>query len=125
MSTPDTPDLTAELDAAEAIVMGGATVKTGPIRISIAAQLDPIWRIGRAGEAGITDVRLFAEQMTAYVAENLERFADARGGDVFVAVAVDRGDDRAAHEYRSGRYVKEDAESSGCPPRRGRMNRDH
>ena len=79
----------------------------GPVRVSIAAQLDALWRTGRAGEAGITDVQLFAEQMTAYLAQNLEAFAGPRGADVYVAVSVDRPGERAGHEYRSGRYVKE------------------
>jgi hypothetical protein len=76
-----------------------------PVRVSIVAQLDPLWRHGRVGEAGITDVGEFARSMTAYVAENLERFADPRGADVYVAVSVDRDGEKAGHEYRSGRYV--------------------
>jgi hypothetical protein len=83
----------------------------GPVRVSIAAQLGPLWRAGRTGE-GITDVKLFAAEMTAWVAQNLERFAGPRGGDVFVAVAVDRDGQGAAHEYRSGHY----AEAAGTAP---------
>jgi hypothetical protein len=86
------------------------TAKSGPIRISVAAQLEPIWRHGRAGEGVPVDVKLFAEQMTAYLAQNLEGFADPRGGDVFVAVSVQQGDESAGHAYRSGHYVKESAE---------------
>ena len=91
----------------------------GPVRVSIAAQLDPLWRRGRTGECGPVDVKLFAEQMTAYLAQNLEGFADCRGGDVFVAVSVQQGGESAGHEYRSGHYVKDDppltagAEGSG------------
>jgi hypothetical protein len=83
----------------------------GPVRVSIAAQLEPLWRTGRVGEAGIADVQLFAEQMTAYLAQNLEGFADPRGGDVFVAVSVQQGGESAGHEYRSGHYVKDDPSS--------------
>jgi hypothetical protein len=84
----------------------------GAVRISIAAHLGPLWRTGRTGEAPITDVKLFAAEMTAWVAQNLERFAGPRGGDVFVAVAVDRDGQGAAHEYRSGHY----AEAAGAAP---------
>lgn len=76
-----------------------------PLRVSIAAQLDPLWTTGRVGEHSPADIGLFAEQMAAYVAQNLERFADPRGADVFVAVAVDRDGKVAAHEYRSGHYI--------------------
>lgn len=87
--------------------------KSGSMRISIAAQLDPIWRHGRIGEGGTGDVKLFAEQMTAYLAQNLEGFADPRGGDVYVAVSVRQDGETAAHEYRSGHFVKEAAGAGG------------
>ena len=79
----------------------------GPVRVSIVAQLEPLWRHGRAGEAGIPGIEDFAKGMTGYIAENLERFADPRGADVFVRVVIDRDGETAGHEYRSGRYVKE------------------
>jgi hypothetical protein len=87
--------------------------RAGPVKVSIAAQLDPLWRPDRVGRDGITDVRSFAEQMAAYVAENLERFAGPRGADVYVAVGVDRDGESAAHEYRSGHYVKERSDEEG------------
>lgn len=52
-----------------------------------------------------------AEQMTAYFAQNIEAFADQRGGDTFVALSVQRGEESAGHEYRSGHFVKEDKPS--------------
>jgi hypothetical protein len=99
------------------------TEHAGPVRVSVAAQLAPLWRHGRAGESGIDDLEAFAKGMTGYVAENLERFADPRGADVYVAVAVDRGSERAAHEYRSGHFVKEEdpgADPAGPLKRRAR-----
>lgn len=80
-----------------------------PLRISIAAQLDPVWRTGRIGQPVHADVQAYAEQMTGYIAENLERFGEHRGADVYVAVSVQRGGETSAHEYRSGHYVKEAA----------------
>lgn len=93
-----------------------AAETAGPVRVSIVAQLDPLWRHGRIGEAGITDVKLFAEQMAAYVAQNLERFADPRGADVFVQVVIDRDGESAGHAYRSGHFVKEDAGAAPVTP---------
>ncbi len=91
----------------------------GPVRVSIVAQLDPLWRHGRAGESGIDDLKAFAQGMTGYVAENLGRFAGPRGADVFVAVAVDRDGETAAHEYRSGHFVLEAAGASPVTPEPG------
>jgi hypothetical protein len=89
----------------------------GPVRVSIAAQLDPLWRHGRAGQSGVDDIKAFAEGMTAYVAENLERFADPRGADVFVRLVVDRDGEHGGHEYRSGHFLKEPAEVAPESPR--------
>jgi hypothetical protein len=88
----------------------------GPVRVSIVAQLDPLWRHGRAGQSGIDDLEAFAQGMTGYVAENLERFADPRGADVFVQVVIDRDGETGGHEYRSGHFLKEDAEGAPVPP---------
>jgi hypothetical protein len=88
----------------------------GPVRVSIAAQLDPLWRHGRAGESGVTDLEAFAQGMTAYIAENLERFADPRGADVFVRVVIDRDGETGGHEYRSGHFLGEAGEPAPVTP---------
>jgi hypothetical protein len=48
------------------------------------------------------------DEFASYLARNLEVFADVRGGDLFLAVVVHRGEERAGHEYRSGHYVREE-----------------
>jgi hypothetical protein len=89
-----------------------AEPRPGPVRVSFVAQLDPLWRHGRAGEYGIDDLEAFAKGMTAYIAENLERFADPRGADVFVRVVIDRDGETGGHEYRSGHFVLEPGNES-------------
>ena len=96
---PDDLDLTAELDAA-----GDGT---SPICLSVAFQMGPLRRHSLIGEGYTGDLRQFAEDMTRYLVTNLERFGDPRGADLFIAVAAQRGDEMAAHEFRSGRYVKD------------------
>lgn len=91
---------------------------SGPVRVSIIAQLDPLWRPDRVDQAGIADIGPFAKGMTAYVAENLERFAGPRGADVYVTVAVDRDGRTAAHEYRSGHFVGMAAEKAEASARK-------
>lgn len=83
------------------------------VTISIAAQLSPLHRPD--GEAFMGDLAVFADSMCAYVAQNLERFADQRGGDTFVAITVTRGEESAGREFRSGRYVRPDPEGAVEP----------
>lgn len=79
-----------------------------PMTISIVVQMDPLWKFGEIGEVVFGgDLQVFAEGMTAYVAENLERFAGPRGADLFVRVLAKRGEETRGHEYRSGHYVKD------------------
>jgi hypothetical protein len=101
---PDGPDLTAELDAAE------EADATPPICMSVAIQMDPLWRVDSIGNGYSGDLQRFAEDMIHYFVTNLERFGDPRGADLFVALSAQRGEEKAGHEYRSGHYVKEDAE---------------
>jgi hypothetical protein len=70
-----------------------------PIQIDLVAQLGPL--VGSA--PGGLD--LYAEQLTVYLARNLEVFADVRGGDLFLAVVVHRGAESVGREYRSGHYA--------------------
>lgn len=91
--------------------------RSGPVRVSVVAQLDPLWRHGRVGTGGIDDLEAFAQGMAGYIAENLERFADPRGADVFVQVVVDRDGETGGHAYRSGHFVKEGgAPAAPVPP---------
>lgn len=76
---------------------------------SIAVQIGPLRRTN--GQPWEEDLQTIAEQLTGYFSQNIERFADQRGGDTFVAVGVSRGEERAGHEYRSGHYVKKDEPS--------------
>jgi len=75
--------------------------------------LGPLWRHGRPGEPYDVDVEEYAHQMTGYLAQNLEGFADPRGGDVFVRVVVQRGEEQGGHEYRSGHFVKDGSDEKG------------
>ena len=78
------------------------------MQISAAFQMEPLWKPDRVGERVFTgDLDQFAKDMTAYVAAQLERFADIRGGDLYLALSVKRGGECASHEYRSGHYVKD------------------
>lgn len=90
--------------------MGELTSGPGPVTISVVAQLAPVWKVDRGGERGPEDLKLYTEQLTAYLAQNLERFADPRGADVFVAAVVQRDGETSAHEYRSGHFVKDASE---------------
>ena len=83
---------------------------TPAICLSVAIQMDPLWRPGRTGEGYSGDLKQFAEDMTRYLVTNLERFGDPRGADLFVALSAQRGGESAGHEYRSGHYVKDEAE---------------
>lgn len=84
--------------------------KTG-LTVSIIAQLEPIGRYQNPDAkdplAG-TDIDQYTKNLTSYLAENLEKYADPRGANVFLRVAVRLGDDHAGHEYRSGHYVKDE-----------------
>ena len=51
------------------------------------------------------DLQNLAEQWTRYFVDQLEKLADPRGADLFVAVSLTPGTDKAGHEYRSGHYV--------------------
>lgn len=72
-----------------------------PIKVSVAIIMEPL--TGR----NVLSAQVYAEQLTGYLAKNLEAFADQRGADVFCAVIAERGDERGSHQYRSGHFVKE------------------
>ena len=79
-----------------------------PITASVVVQMRPLWRIDRPGQTFNGDLNLYAQQLTAYFAQNLAQFADSRGGDLLVIVQVSRGDESAGHQYRDGAYVKDE-----------------
>lgn len=78
------------------------------LKVSVAMQLDPLLGFD-SDEAFTGDLTTYAEDLVRYFAHNVERFAGPRSGDVFIALTVQRGDESAAHEYRSGHYVKSDS----------------
>jgi len=86
-----------------------AEPEPGPVPLTVYAVLilGPLWRHGRPGEAYDVDLEEYARQMTGYLAQNLEGFADPRGGDVFLRVVVKRDAEHGGHEYRSGHFLKE------------------
>ena len=76
-----------------------------PVVVSVAIQMGPLVRPD--GEPFAGDLQVFADSLTAYIATNLERFADVRGGDTYVALVAKRGDETGGGEYRSGHYVQD------------------
>lgn len=82
---------------------------SGPVTVSVAIQMNPLWRFGQPGQAWAGELPPYAEQLTRWLVRNLEPFTEARGGDLFVAVVVGRDGEEAGHEYRDGHYVKADA----------------
>ena len=56
-----------------------------PICVSVAIQMDPLWRADNIGNGYSGDLQRFAEDMTHYLVTNLERFGNPRGADLFVA----------------------------------------
>lgn len=80
-----------------------------PIIASIGIQIGPWFRPD--GNTFEGDLNVFAEQLTRYLAENVARFADSRGADVFMAVSVKRGEETAGQSYRDGHYAKVEPET--------------
>lgn len=78
-----------------------------PMTMSIVVQMSPLWRPGQPGNPFAGDLQPFAEQMTGYLVRQLDNFADPRGADLMVIVQVERGEEQAGHQYRSGHYVKD------------------
>lgn len=113
----DDMDLTAELDEAEALVIddeAGAVSGTAaalPVRLSVVVQMDPLWLHRQPGAGFSGHLKRYAEDMTSYLAANLERFGDPRGADLLLVVVAQRGDESAAQEYRSGHYVRDEDRS--------------
>lgn len=87
-------------------------VEKNKLRISIIAQLTPIGRYqnpDHTGHAlGDQSIEQYTDGLTKYLGEQLERFADPRGGDVFLHVVVDDETGHAGREYRSGHFVKDE-----------------
>lgn len=84
-----------------------------PMVVSAIFQFDPLWKYGSDGTRGFGgDLEVFTKQLTAYFAEQLERFGDPRNADLLLMVQVTRGGQSAGHQYRSGHYVKDGTEST-------------
>jgi hypothetical protein len=77
----------------------------GVVTASMVIQLGPLMKPD--GRPFTGDLQTFADGLTAYVARNLESFADSRHGDTFVALTLKRGDETVGGEFRSGHYVKD------------------
>lgn len=55
------------------------------------------------------DLKPAAEQWCRYLVSQLQRLNEPRGGDLFLSVVLQRGAEQAGHEYREGRFVKEES----------------
>lgn len=84
------------------------TTEPTTLAVSMVIKMEPL--TGR----NVTSAQDYAYQLTVYLAKQLENFADQRGGDVFLAVVVDRGEERGSHQYRSGHFVS--PEGTPYPP---------
>jgi hypothetical protein len=93
-------------------------VPTSKLRIGIVAQLEPVGRyLNPVGHplAG-TDLEQYTKDLTHYFAENLSKFADPRGGDVFLHVVVQCDGESNGQEFRSGHYVHAKKETPMSEP---------
>jgi len=90
----------------------------GKLRVSIIAQLEPIGRYQNPDGDALAGSNLerYAAQLTEYLGKNLSRFSDPRGGDVFLQVFVQHGDQSEGNEFRSGHYVKEEKADEPAKP---------
>jgi hypothetical protein len=75
-----------------------------PLSVSFVCKMGPLVNRHIASQG---DLQLYVEQLTGYFATNLEGFADSRGGDVFLAVVVNRGEETASYKYTSGHFTEE------------------
>lgn len=79
------------------------------VTISAAIRLHPLRKVD--SEAGFFngDLQQYAESFCKWMTAPLSEFADRRGGDCFVAVVLQRGDETAGMEYRDGAFVQPEA----------------
>ena len=89
----------------------GDAVMSGDLTANVIIQIGPLQSYrdsddSRPRRPFTGDVQTYAEQLTGYLARNLESFTDPRGGDVFLQCVVKLGDQTGSQEYRSGHYVK-------------------
>lgn len=84
----------------------------GPITVSIVVQADLAHLPGCPDQTFAGDLAVLAEDLVGYVADNLRRFTEPRGGDLFVILVCSRGDEKAGHQYRDGRFLNV---STGTP----------
>lgn len=93
--------MTDEAEAAE------PEVPTSRMRIGIVAQLEPVGRYQNplGHPLAGTNLEQYTKDLTRYLAENFSKFADPRGGDVFLHVVVQCDGESKGEEFRSGHYV--------------------
>lgn len=101
-AAPAVPGLAVPDDRPAAPGVGGLDLDTAPeVTVSFAGQIATL--------TSNNDLKQIAVDLTRYFAHNLAKFADQRGADMFLQVAVKRDGETAGHEYRNGRFVKEEA----------------
>jgi hypothetical protein len=77
------------------------------LSVSAMFQMEPLHKFDQPDKVFTGDLQALTWQLLDYFRHNLERFADPRGGDVYIALTVKRGEETESREYRSGHYVKD------------------
>lgn len=80
---------------------------TPPLRVSLVVQMDGLHSPSQPESHFSGDLETSAKSWCEYFVHNLGKLTQPRGGDLFVLVQLTRGDERAGHEYRDGRFVRD------------------
>lgn len=83
-----------------------AAPRSEPMTISLVAQMSGLHAPGIPDKNFAGHLDMAAESWCRYFVAQMEKLTAPRGGDLFVALSVQRGDESHGHEYREGRYLK-------------------
>lgn len=61
------------------------------------------------------DVDALSKQFAGWIVNNVTKMTEPKGADLFVAVVMHRGGERAGCTYREGRFAKDAAPASDDP----------
>ena len=84
-----------------------ASENVPPLTVDLVVRLADMHRTyAEPGQNFAGDLQGAAERYCHYFVAQLTRFAEPRGGDMFVAVVLERGDEQAGFQYRDGQFVQ-------------------
>lgn len=86
-----------------------------PVTLSVVVQMAGLHAPDRPDRDVTEPLDDLAAQWCDYLVTQLQRINEPRGGDLLCVVQMQRGSDRAGHEYREGRYLTERATSPAEP----------